>query len=97
MGMRITKMFLIFINIIRAEEEMRCFISISHSVNPPYIKSVIDTRSRQSVLQAIYTVDLYVRIIYLMNYNRVRFVYLFKHVYMYRKTPVRRNGVLPVK
>ena len=38
--MRITKMFLIFINIIRAEEEMRCFISISHAVNPPYILKV---------------------------------------------------------
>lgn len=34
-------MFLIFINVLRAEEEMWCFISISHSVNPPYILKVI--------------------------------------------------------
>ena len=37
MGIRITKMLLIFINILRAEEEMWSFISLSHSAKPPYI------------------------------------------------------------
>lgn len=40
MGISTTKMFLIFINILRAEEEMRCFISLSHSTKPPYILKV---------------------------------------------------------
>ena len=40
MGMSITKMFLIFINILRAEEEMRCFISLSLSAKAPYILKV---------------------------------------------------------
>ena len=40
MGIRITKMLLIFINILRAEEEMHCFISLSLSTKALYILKV---------------------------------------------------------
>ena len=40
MGISTIKMFLIFINILRAEEEMRCFISFLRSTKPPYILKV---------------------------------------------------------
>ena len=40
MGISTIKMFLILKYILRAEEEMRCFISLSHSAEPPYILKV---------------------------------------------------------
>ena len=40
MEISITKMFLIFINILQAEEEMHRFISISLSIKEPYMLKV---------------------------------------------------------
>ena len=67
-GISTTKRFLVFINVLRAEEEMRCFFSISLSTKAPYILKVTTNLIKRYIF--------FFRLVYNFQFYSAQYYYL---------------------